>query len=192
MEEGQALGALDSGDQFRPPAPPALDGAVWKRDYEEVRAIGGKSSPGRTDSQTEAARFWTMTGPAAQLPVVRALAANAGRILDQNARLLALASMVLADSDIAVFDAKYEYLFWRPITAIRNGGGTHEQLPDEATREPHHQRERLLLLHHATPSKAAARPRPWPPPSGSWSAGSTATSATRCTWRWWAPSSARR
>jgi hypothetical protein len=26
-----------------------------------------------------------------------------------------------ADAVIAVFDAKYKYEFWRPITAIRNG-----------------------------------------------------------------------
>ena len=29
--------------------------------------------------------------------------------------------MALADSYIAVFDAKYAYNFWRPLTAIRNG-----------------------------------------------------------------------
>jgi hypothetical protein len=29
--------------------------------------------------------------------------------------------MAAADAYIAVFDAKYTYTFWRPITAIRNG-----------------------------------------------------------------------
>jgi hypothetical protein len=38
-----------------------------------------------------------------------------------SARFLALASTAVADSFIAVFDAKYHYDFWRPITAIRNG-----------------------------------------------------------------------
>jgi hypothetical protein len=41
--------------------------------------------------------------------------------LSQNARLFALVEMAVADSYIAVFDAKYTYNFWRPITAIRNG-----------------------------------------------------------------------
>ena len=37
------------------------------------------------------------------------------------ARFMALASAAVADSYIAVFDAKYHYDFWRPVTAIRNG-----------------------------------------------------------------------
>ena len=42
-------------------------------------------------------------------------------ILD-SARLMALYAVALADAYIAVFDAKYHYELWRPITAIRNGG----------------------------------------------------------------------
>ncbi len=38
-----------------------------------------------------------------------------------SARFMALASTAVADTFIAVFDAKYHYDFWRPITAIRNG-----------------------------------------------------------------------
>ena len=34
---------------------------------------------------------------------------------------MALAAVGLNDALIAVFDAKYHYNFWRPITAIRNG-----------------------------------------------------------------------
>ena len=33
----------------------------------------------------------------------------------------ATAGKVMDDALIAVFDAKYHYEFWRPITAIRNG-----------------------------------------------------------------------
>lgn len=127
---------LDSCDQFRPPSPPALDSRVWQRDYEEIRALGGRSSPARSASQTEAARFWTMTGPAAQWPVIRSLSAATGRSLVQNAHLLALASMAVADAYTAVFDAKYQYLFWRPVTAIRNGGGAREPLAEETMWEP--------------------------------------------------------
>jgi hypothetical protein len=39
----------------------------------------------------------------------------------ENAHLLAVAGMAMDDAAIAVFDAKYAYNFWRPITAIRNG-----------------------------------------------------------------------
>ena len=38
-----------------------------------------------------------------------------------SARFMALYAVALADAYIAVFDAKYHYEFWRPITAIRNG-----------------------------------------------------------------------
>jgi len=34
--------------------------------------------------------------------------------------LFALASIAGNDAAVAVFDAKYHYNFWRPITAIRN------------------------------------------------------------------------
>jgi hypothetical protein len=43
------------------------------------------------------------------------------RSLIENARLFALLEMAVADAYIAVFDAKYTFNFWRPITAIRNG-----------------------------------------------------------------------
>jgi hypothetical protein len=38
-----------------------------------------------------------------------------------SARFMALYSVALTDAYIAVFDAKYHYEFWRPVTAIRNG-----------------------------------------------------------------------
>ena len=66
-------------------------------------------------------RYWEMTGAGAYRETVASATQAPGRSLLQNARLLALASMALADSYIAVFDAKYAYNFWRPLTAIRNG-----------------------------------------------------------------------
>jgi PAP2 superfamily len=75
----------------------------------------------RTPEQTDIARFWSVVGPASWGPVLRAVAATPGRTLLQNARLFALGEMAAADAYIAVFDAKYTYNFWRPITAIRNG-----------------------------------------------------------------------
>ena len=37
------------------------------------------------------------------------------------ARFMALASIAEADAIQSVYAAKYYYLFWRPMTAIRNG-----------------------------------------------------------------------
>ena len=53
--------------------------------------------------------------------VIRQAAAAAGPELSDRARVYAIAYIALADAAIAVFDAKYEYNFWRPLTAIRNG-----------------------------------------------------------------------
>jgi len=112
---------MKSGSQFRPAPPPSLSSAEWAADYNEIKEVGAKKSTRRTSEQTEIARFWTITGPQSFDPIVRQLAAAPGRSLSQNARLFALVEMAVADSYIAVFDAKYMYVFWRPITAIRNG-----------------------------------------------------------------------
>jgi len=47
------------------------------------------------------------------------VAASHGLSLTENAHLFALLNLAMADGGIAVFDAKYRYLFWRPVTAIR-------------------------------------------------------------------------
>jgi len=107
--------------QFRPAPPPQLTSHEWARDYNEIKDLGSKKSTQRTAEQTEIGRFWAMTGPGAWSSVVRQLAAAPGRTLAQNARLFALAEMAGTDAYISVFDAKYAFNFWRPITAIRNG-----------------------------------------------------------------------
>ena len=112
---------MERGSQFRPTAPPALTSGEWARDYNEVKDIGGKKSTMRTPEQTEIARFWVITGPQSYDPIARQLAAAPGRSLIENARLFALVEMAVADAYVAVFDAKYTFNFWRPITAIRNG-----------------------------------------------------------------------
>lgn len=110
---------LDSASQFRPGPPPALASETWARDLREVRELGGKNSTARTAAQTDIARFWEETRPLVYHPVLRSVAQMPGRTLAQNARLYAAASVAMDDALIAVFDAKYAYNFWRPITAIR-------------------------------------------------------------------------
>jgi len=62
-----------------------------------------------------------MTGPQAYHPLVRRLATAKQMSIDDSARFMVLVAVGLNDALIAVFDAKYHYNFWRPITAIRNG-----------------------------------------------------------------------
>jgi hypothetical protein len=112
---------MEKGDQFHPAPPPPLNTTEWARDYNEVKSLGGRVSTARTPAQTEAANFWSVTGPAIYTAATRAVMSQPGRSLVQNARLLALSSMAQADALIAVFEAKYSYNLWRPITAIRDG-----------------------------------------------------------------------
>ena len=112
---------MSGGDQFRPGPPPSLTSETWARDYNEIKAIGGKNSATRSPEQTAIAKFWEATAPAVYWPVVRSVAATPGRDVTENARLLAVAAMAMDDGLLAVFDAKYTYNFWRPVTAIRNG-----------------------------------------------------------------------
>jgi hypothetical protein len=114
---------MASADQFRPGPPPSLTSETWKRDYAEIKALGGKNSTQRTAEQTAIAQFWEATAPVVYWPVVRSVANAPGRDVADNARLLAVAAMAMDDGLIAVFDAKYTYNFWRPVTAIRNADG---------------------------------------------------------------------
>jgi hypothetical protein len=112
---------MTSSAQFRPGPPPTLTSEVWARDYAEIKALGSKSSTRRTAEQTEIARFWEATQPPIYHGVVRSVANVPGREVTQNARLFAAVTQAADDALIAVFDAKYHYNFWRPVTAIRNG-----------------------------------------------------------------------
>jgi hypothetical protein len=112
---------MERGSQFRPAPPPQLASVEWARDYNEIKDMGSAKSTARTAEQTNIARFWTITGPQSWDVIVRQLAAAPNRTLSENARLFALLEMAAADAYIAVFDAKYTFNFWRPITAIRNG-----------------------------------------------------------------------
>ncbi len=112
---------MTSPSQFRPGPPPALTSPLWSRDFNEVKALGGKSSSRRTAEQTQIAGFWEATLPAVFIGIVRSVADAPGREVTQNARLFAAVAQATDDALLATFEAKYHYNFWRPVTAIRNG-----------------------------------------------------------------------
>jgi hypothetical protein len=128
--------ALAKPSQFRPVPPVALDSKEWVADYNEIKAYGAKASSARSAKQTEAARFWLAVGPAAyhQIPRQVILAQNMSVV--DSARFMALYAVALTDAYVAVFDAKYHYEFWRPITAIRNGGEAGSATPRDAIWQP--------------------------------------------------------
>jgi hypothetical protein len=111
--------ALQSPSQFRPAPPPASTSARYAEHFAEVHALGELKSTTRTADETAIGKFW---GAAPVWVVWNQVADQAGvgfgNTLEQNARLLALVDTTLADSAIALYDAKYAYHRWRPITAI--------------------------------------------------------------------------
>jgi PAP2 superfamily len=128
---------LASPSQFRPGPPPALQSQEWATDYNEILELGGKNSSKRSGAQTETARFWLMVGPQAYHPLARQMVIERHLDLVDSARFMALFAVTLTDAYIAVFDAKYHYEFWRPVTAIRNGDlDGNPATPPDATWQP--------------------------------------------------------
>jgi hypothetical protein len=113
--------AMTTASQFRPGPPIALASAEWATNYNEIKDLGSSASIKRSARQTEDAHFWLAVDGRVYYPLISALAADKKLSLIDCARLFALTAVARADGLIAVFDAKYHYEFWRPVTAIRNG-----------------------------------------------------------------------
>ena len=126
---------IPSPSSFRPPAPPSLSSPEYATDFNEVKIIGEAASAVRTADQSEAALFWAGTAQTFwNRTAVSALLRHRGdhhvreegrrgekghTTLSENARLLVLLSVAMADAGISCWEAKYFYELWRPITAIR-------------------------------------------------------------------------
>ena len=109
---------MNSPDQFRPAAP-VIGSPAYVAAYQELLALAAPG--GRTQAQIDAANMWAAPsagglGPWIKNGVVAAEGANLSTI--ENARLFATLAVAAADATIGIFDAKYEYEFWRPATAF--------------------------------------------------------------------------
>ena len=113
--------ALMRPSQFRPEPPPPLKSERYRREYDEVKAMGARFSSVRTAEQTDLAYFYSGNIPLQMNAMLRAIAETHLTSLGDSARLLTLANIAGADAVIACWEAKYHYSFWRPITAIREG-----------------------------------------------------------------------
>ena len=113
--------AIPSPSWARPPGPPALTSAQYASDFNEVKSFGSRSSSTRTAQQTQIAFFWDDNGGVQWNRIAVAVAAHHHNTLSENARLLAMLNIALADAGIAAWDGKYFYSSWRPVTAIPLG-----------------------------------------------------------------------
>jgi hypothetical protein len=124
---------LKEGSQFRLPPPPALHTGKYANAYNEVKLLGRIDSPFRPQDRTDVALFYAATTPVqAWNSAARQVSAERGRTLSENSQTFALLAMAMADGSIAVFDTKYSYNRWRPVTAIWNGDldGNKKTTPD--------------------------------------------------------------
>jgi membrane-associated phospholipid phosphatase len=122
---------LTSGRQFRAPTPPAISSAAYATAFDEVKRLGGDGKPSgtpteRTEDQTHIGIFWAYDGTPSLCAPPRLYNQIAVQIADQMgttgiefARLLALVNVAMADAGIAIWESKYFYDYWRPVTGIR-------------------------------------------------------------------------
>ncbi len=110
---------LRSGDQFRPSPPAPLDSSAYAAAIDEVKSLGQDSSTTRTADQTTIGRFWSAPIQNYWNAIADDVVLARHSDIRTAARTLALLDLGLADATIALYDGKYAYRLWRPITAIR-------------------------------------------------------------------------
>jgi len=110
---------LKSGSQFRPEPPPALTSAAYAQALNEVKSLGQNTSTTRTADQTVIGKFWAPPIWNTWNVIAENAAISHHTNLERTARLFAVLNLSFADSAVAMYDAKYHYQLWRPITAIR-------------------------------------------------------------------------
>jgi hypothetical protein len=98
-----------------------LSSEQYTKGYYEVKALGALTNSMRTPEQTQLATFFASNFFVLYNQTLRDVAAWQTDNIGDNARLLALGTLAIADSFIASWDSKSHYVYWRPITAIREG-----------------------------------------------------------------------
>lgn len=112
--------ALKSPTQVRLPGPDPIRSKAYARDFAEVKAMGAAGDGSdRTPAQTQTALFWNANSVAQYQAALRDQVTERGLDIVKSARAFALLGASTADALVACWRAKYDYAYWRPITAIR-------------------------------------------------------------------------
>jgi hypothetical protein len=121
-------------ERFRPPGPSPLGSRRHARDLREVKELGAVDSAARTAAQTETARFWAEHAFTQIARSVRELAVDRGMETVEASWFLAKVHLAAAEAMLAGFEAKYHFLSWRPVHAIRRADtdGNPDTAPDPA------------------------------------------------------------
>jgi len=110
---------LTSPSQYRPGPPPPLDSKRYATAFNEIKAFGARVNSSRSLDQTDLAMFWNSNFLVLWNAALRDIIAARGLDTQDSARLLAIASLAMADAGITAWDTKFHYVFWRPVTAVQ-------------------------------------------------------------------------
>ncbi len=113
---------LESATQFPLPGPDRLSTVRYARDYVEVLRYGAKEGSVRTAAQTDTALFYDDNGVLQFQQGLRDQVTRRGLDIVESSRAFALLGTSTADAQVACWRAKYDYAYWRPITAIQLAG----------------------------------------------------------------------
>ena len=166
--------ALESGEQFRPPAPVEAGSALFQQRVEEILNI----SANLTDEQKIIAEFWedgagTSFPPGTWMTFGQFVSQRNANTLDEDIKMFFPLGNAVFDAGIAAWDAKRFYDYVRPITAVRElfdgqqvfawgGPGEGTQLIDGSEWQPYQRIETPTppfaeyVSGHSTFSAAAA------------------------------------
>jgi hypothetical protein len=113
---------LQSPRQFRPAAPPPVSSAAYATALDEVRSLGRDTSTTRTPDQREGGKFWSSTPIwVTWNEVTQQLTLDRHASLSDATAVFSSLDLALADTTIALYDAKYHDPVWRPVSAIQLG-----------------------------------------------------------------------
>ena len=110
--------AIQAPSQFRPAGPPGLASARYAADFNEIKVMGSAGSAARSADQTLFSVFWNGNTPGFWNRTAVQVAEARDLSLLEKAHVLAAMNIAMADAIICCWEAKYTYVFWRPITAI--------------------------------------------------------------------------
>jgi hypothetical protein len=111
--------SLRSPTQIRLPGPDPIGSRAYAHDFAEVKAYGALTGSARSPEQTATALFWNANAAIQYQTAVRDEVTQRGFDISAGARALALLGTATGDAAISCWRAKYDYGYWRPITAIR-------------------------------------------------------------------------
>jgi PAP2 superfamily len=125
---------IDDPESFRSKGPYELTSRKYAREFNQVKELGSATSTTRTADQTHAALYWAENPPRTWNRIANKLSSQEGLSIVENARLFAMLYLTAADTFICLWDDKRRWLFWRPITAIReaNTDGNRDTVADPA------------------------------------------------------------